>query len=147
MRRCFVSFRIPTRQLVPAGLLAVLVAAGCASSGGGSESPRGDREVLTFEELQEYEGRDLLVAIESLRPRWLRLRPMRTFSGEAQLWVIVDGVRRGGPGVLRSIRVAQVEEARYLSGTEATTRMGTDMAGGAILVTLRTHEAPPDAPA
>lgn len=135
-----------SRRLVPAGLLSFLVVAGCASSGGGSEASGGDREVLTHQELQEFEGSDLLTAIESLRPRWLRLRPVRTFTGQAQLWVIVDGVRRGGPDVLRGIRVAQVEEARYMSGTEATTRMGTDMAGGAILVTLRTRESPPDDP-
>lgn len=134
------------RRLVPTGLLTFLVLSGCASGRGGSEGSRGDPELLTLEELQEFEGRDLLTAIESLRPRWLRLRPMRTFTGQAQLWVIVDGVRRGGPDVLRSIRVAQVEEARYMSGTEATTRMGTDMAGGAILVTLRTHEVPPNPP-
>jgi hypothetical protein len=122
-----------------AGLVAVTAMTGCASGGGGSGDSGSDRDLLTFEMLQQYDGWDLLAAIESLRPQWLRVRPTRLPSGEAQLQVVVDGQRRGGIDFLRNIRVAQVRQVRYLSAADATTRMGTDRAGGAILVTLRTR--------
>jgi hypothetical protein len=126
-----------TRRLAPAALVALIAVAGCASGGSGSRDAGGDRDLLTFEELQQYDGWDLLAAIESLRPQWLRVRPTRLPTGQAELQVVVDGQRRGGVDFMRSIRVAQVRQVHYLSAADATTRMGTDMAGGAILVTMR----------
>ena len=67
------------------------------------------------------------------------IHPTRLPSGEVQLQVVVDGQRRGGIDFLRSIRVAQVRQVRYLSAADATTRLGTGMAGGAILVSLRSR--------
>jgi hypothetical protein len=46
-------------------------------------------------------------------------------------------VRRGGPEALRQIRIQELEEIRFISATDATTRWGTDHAGGAIEVKLR----------
>ena len=129
---------VPARRLVLFALFSGLAAAGCASSGGASSASQGDPERLTFEELQLEQGQTLLDAIESLRPRWLRSRPTRSFSGSAMVAVIIDGRRQdGGPDALRSIRATSVQEARYMSAADATTRYGTDMAGGAIIVTLR----------
>jgi len=130
---------IPGRRLVLLALFSSLAAGACASGGGASGAGRGDSDRLTFEELQYEEGQSLLDAIESLRPRWLRSRPTRSFSGSAVVSVIVDGRRQGGPDYLRNIRAAAVQEARFMSATDATTRFGTDMAGGAIIVTLRTR--------
>jgi hypothetical protein len=52
--------------------------------------------------------------------------------------VYIAGVRQqGGPAVLRQVRFGDVREIQYLGGVDATTRYGTDHAGGAILVILR----------
>ena len=82
-------------------------------------------------------GLDLLTVIQSQRPRWLRTRD-RTFASATTVAVMMDGMRApGGAGALRSIRAAEVEEAYFLSPADATTRFGTDMAGGAIVVVRR----------
>ena len=129
--------KILVRRFVPSCLMAVMAMAGCASGGGGSGDSGGDRDRRAKRDAGDR--RDLLAAVESLRPQWLRVRPTRLPSGEVQLQVVVDGQRRGGIDFLRSIRVAQVRQVRYLSAADATTRLGTGMAGGAILVSLRSR--------
>ena len=45
----------------------------CSSSSGGSGgSASRDRNLITFEELQEFQALDMMEAIRRLRPRWRR---------------------------------------------------------------------------
>ena len=124
------------RGWVPVALL-VLAGGGCAS-GGGSGSERADPDVITLEELEADPTRDLLTTVERLRPRWMRPRTSRTFVSETRVSVIIDGVRQqGGLDALRHYLASQALELRYMSAADATTRFGVDMAGGAIVVSLR----------
>lgn len=108
--------------------------AGCASGGGsgGDGAPRGTANRIIRAELEPLQQLDAYQAIQRLRPNWLRTR------GSQAPQVMVDGSRQaGGLDVLRSYRAADIEEIRFMSGTDATTRFGTGYDGGAILISTR----------
>ncbi len=117
-------------------LSATLVIA-CASSGTRSDSSPPPRGVLTAEILSETQESDLYQAVQRLRPQWLRARgAARISGGNLTVSVYVNDVRRGQVGFLRTIQLEAVQRVQFLTGTEATTRWGTGVAGGVILVTL-----------
>lgn len=77
-------------------------------------------------------------AVAMLRPAFLRARGATGSRGGGTYAVVyLDDVRLGGLSELRSIQLAQVREIRYVGPADATTRWGTNHAGGAILVTSR----------
>jgi len=118
-------------------LVSVVVMAtgvGC-STATQSGSASGDRNVLTREQLLATQEADLYGAIAQLRPQWLRARGAARISGRVQVAVFVDDVRRGEIDQLRTIRLEGVDRVEFFSATEATTRWGTDVAGGVIAVT------------
>ena len=118
-------------------ILAVVAMSGCASAGTGGNSARSE-DVITQEELVPYVGDDLSLVVARLRPQWVRPRTSQTFMGTVGISLIVDGMRWDtNTSRLSEISVASVDEIRYLSASDATTRFGTDMAGGAILVTWK----------
>jgi len=121
----------PARRFTPLALaLLLMLLPACASTGGGDGSQRGGRNLIIEAELAEQPELDAFQAIERLRPRWLR-QPM----GRSPVPVINGTPQRGaGLNVLRSIRAADVQEMRYMSASDATTRYGTGFDGGAILV-------------
>lgn len=113
-----------------AALALALGASGCASGGGGT--PRGSSTRIVESELQSMQQLSVYDAIGRLRPNWLRGR------GSALPVVMVDGNRQGGGmDVLRSLSVVDVQELRFMSAADATTRYGTGFDGGAILVTTK----------
>ncbi len=87
---------------------------------------------IVLDELVPLQQLDCYEAIERLRPNWLRSRsstPPR---------IMVDGSRQaGGLDVLRSYRTSDIQEMRFISGTDATTRYGTGYDGGVIVLTTR----------
>ena len=129
------------KRLIPsAGLSAVLIflvlLSGCAT--GGSADGRGDPNRLTAAEIDSAGGNDLYTVISRLRPRWLQARSQRTFSGEVTVGVFVNGVRDNrGLNILYDIRPNEVQEVEFMSANDAQTRFGSDLQGGAILVTPR----------
>lgn len=116
-------------RLAPLALLLLVAAAGCASTGDGS-STRATGDVLTQEDLADYSNQTVYQAVQRLKPTWLRRR-----GGEPE--VVVDGVHRGGTGVLHQISVLEVGEIRYRDPGEATMRYGTGFPYGAIVVATR----------
>ena len=128
----------PNHRIAPLLLsLALLpLLGGCASGGGGGSS---SRDVLTPEDLQDWEGRSLESAIQSMRPRWLRSRGNTSIRfGEESVKVILDGAVIGDASEqLPQISVDVVREVRYLDAREATTRYGTGFGGGAIEIRTR----------
>ena len=120
-----------SRQLTLASFALAMALAGCASAGGGSSSG-GNPNRIVAEELMELQQLDAYQAIQRLRSRWL------TSRGGSTPALFVNGARRGGGlSDLRSIRASDVAEMEFLSASDATTRYGTNMDGGAILVTLK----------
>lgn len=113
-------------------LLAGLLVAGCASGGSGTSSSGGSANLVTTEELAEFENQDLYRALQQLRPRWFRQR-----SASEPLRVLLDGSRFGDAERLRDIPVSTVGEVRYRNGRDATTRYGTGYGGGVLEVSSR----------
>lgn len=121
----------PSRKLALAAFALAVGLTGCASAGGGGSSG-GDPNLIVAEELAPLQQLDAYQAIQRLRSRWLLAR------GGGTPTLFVNGARRGGGlGDLRSIRAADVAEIEYMSASDATTRFGTNMDGGAILVTMK----------
>lgn len=127
--------RLPGRG-VP--LLVVFVSA-CA--GGGS----GTRTASRFGDIDRAEvvtaaGSTAFDVISQLRPAWLRPRGAPSLTdADPHPAVYLDGLYFGGIDDLRAVPANQLETARYLSASDATTRFGTDHASGAILVTTRSQ--------
>ena len=105
-----------------------------------ASAARPNRDLITREQVDANPGaQDAYEVVQRLRPDFLRERGAMSLqtSGRALAVVYLDGVRRGGPEVLKTIRAQELQEIRFISATDATTRWGTDHAGGAIDVKLR----------
>jgi outer membrane cobalamin receptor len=122
-------------------ILATLLA--CASSGssgtsGGAQpaGSRNDRMLVTRTQIDSIAARDAYELVQRTRAEFLREQRggSMTISNPTPLLAVVylDGIRMGGPTALRNIRAQDIEEVRYLSGPDATTRYGTDHGGGVI---------------
>lgn len=124
------SGRSARARLPLAGLFLAACVAGCASAGaGGDGAPRSSRNVITVEELAPLQQLSALEVVQRLRPAWLRVRG----GGLPQL--IVDGTpMEGGTETLRTFRVGEIKELRYLDPGDATMRFGTGYPAGAIVV-------------
>jgi hypothetical protein len=119
----------------------VLLALMLISVGACSTAPTaiGSRNVITQEALEQsgLQESSIWDAVERLRPNWLRSRTSTIGFDRVYPVVFVDGSRFGGVDVLRSLRVQNVDEIRYLSPQDATTRYGTGYLGGVIAITHR----------
>lgn len=124
------AIRFPRLPLLTL-LLAAATLAACATGGSGNDDgPRGSRDHIVRAELESLSQLNAFQAVERLRPNWLRSRVGRTPEA------IIDGSPSSSLGVLRSIRATDVEEMRFLSASDATTRYGTGYDGGAIVVNM-----------
>jgi hypothetical protein len=130
-------------RLLAAGVTLALLAgtAACASTGGTSAARTRDRNRITSDELRATVSTNLYEAIHTLRPQWLVKRGNRSLTPEMEGDIVVyqDVTRLGDPESLRGIAVADVQEAHFLSPTEATTRYGTGHVHGAIVVVMRSR--------
>ena len=98
----------------------------------------GSSNRLVEADFAEYVSQDILTVIQRLRPQWLRVRGGGTAQGKAVIQIFIDGQRQnGGPDVLRGMSANSVQEVEFMNARDATTRYGTDMAGGAIVVTTK----------
>lgn len=103
---------------------------------------------MTLEEIENStsHARDLLQAIQSLRPQFLK-RPNaavnRTSPAAQPLVVYIDGIRQGGIETLRSISATGALEVRYLDPVASRSTFGPTASGGALLVKLLTTERTP----
>jgi hypothetical protein len=129
--------RLIASLVLAAGLTAGLTA--CASSPDGERAARGPRNVLTTEELARVNATNVYDAVQQLRPEFLRTRGLMTPQNPdpQTAMVYVNGIRAGGLEALRALRVADVQEVRYLGPSDATTRYGTGHSGGAIEIRTR----------
>jgi|SRR5688572_3656525 len=120
-------------------MLAGAVASIACSSGGSSTggAPRGDRTLLTMEEITRAGSQDAYTAVQALRPHWLTKRGVSSVNLSETIKIYLDGNLMGGPEFLRQITTNSISTIRHLDGLEATQRYGLDHGVGAILVFTR----------
>lgn len=111
---------MPRRTFLSVLLVALLVSAGCASSGGGTNVRR-DSRMLTPEEIATVPVTNLYEAVERLRPRWLEMRDVRSLgTGAGQIVVFLNNSYVGGPETLRQFQAHQIVRIRYLDASQAS---------------------------
>jgi len=107
--------------------------AGAASGGTSGGGVRRSSNRIDEVELATVAETDVYMAINRLRPAWLRAGSRGTLPE-----ILLDGTpQSGGPEVLRNFRAADVSLLEYMSASDATTRYGTGYTAGAILVTTK----------
>jgi hypothetical protein len=119
-------------RALAAGILAAVWA--CSS---GSRVPSRSADVITAEDMAAVNLPTAFDVVERLRPHFLRPRGPTTVVSDTRLVVYQDNLNLGGVDMLRQIRAAELQEIRFLSASDATTRFGTGHPGGAIIVTTR----------
>lgn len=125
------------RSAVVLALAVGFVATACASTSG--SSTRGNRNLITSEELRSEPSGTLYEAVQRLRPRWLQNRGVTSARSMRPTppQVYMDNAPMGTVGAMRGISVADVEQVEFMNANDATTRYGTGHDGGAILVLTR----------
>lgn len=116
---------------------AALVLAACGSTGARSAAVRGDRNLVTPDELRQGVASNLYEFLESTRPMWLRKRGQSSIMNEGEIIVYLDDNRLGGPETLRSLSTMSTESLRFLDAAAAQQRFGVGHSHGAILVYSR----------
>lgn len=128
--------------------VACIIAASCATATPGGGSGRSGPDVITEAELEQYPGDDLLGLILRARRNWLQTRTSLTAGeqGTSPIVVVIDGAPQT-PGLdPLTLLVSDVREVRRLSASDATTRFGTNMTAGAILVTTKHQDVATELP-
>lgn len=138
---------------------ALIVALTCLTLGAGTGAAqqakvKKDLNLITAEELAEMLGQNGLEVVQNLRPQWIRRAERRItldrgrtastssrFSDETtteiRLTVFVDQTEMGGLEELRRLRNDEIQEIRYLSGSDAQQRYGARFSAGIIHVVLK----------
>ena len=117
-----------------------LVALGCGGGGSGSaaqptaesRATRGAANLITEAEISASAVQNALEAVQNLRPSMMRPRP-----GGGPVMLYLDNVKMMDLNVLSTVPAARIQEIRYISAQDATTRWGTGHASGVILVTTK----------
>src|SRR5690242_21748613 len=136
-----------SRPLLIATSLCLLPA--CASSGaaGAHRTRHGSADVITAEEIAaKPEFTSAYDAVEMLRPQFLRSRGQTSLDASSSTpmtqplpAVFLDNQQYGTVESLRQIPIIDVQEIRYISAADATTRFGTGFPNGVIQVVRRTR--------
>ena len=93
--------------------------------------------MLTQAQLVESRQTNLYLAVQSLRPRWLRGRGANSVTSPSEVVVFLNEAPFGTVRDLANIPIDAVVELRYLSAGEAGARYGT-LAGSSGLILVRT---------
>lgn len=121
----------------------VMLAMACGGGGGGASQPstasrpvRGPADLITEAEINASVYQNALEIVQNLRPNMMRPRGS-TAQGPVPVVLFVDDVRMTDLNGLATIPAGRVKEIRYINGRDATTRWGTDVGSGVILVTTK----------
>jgi hypothetical protein len=115
------------------GLIAALIATGCASAGNTGSNT--DRNRITAEQLARLPASNAYEAVRTLQPQWLDSRGVISMDPAAKpttAVVFIDGTRAGDLEFLRTIPINTLSEIRYLNAAEASTRYGMGLDRGVI---------------
>lgn len=128
------------RTLILAAVVAMGAAWGCAGSGSSVGGPEpSDRNRITRAELEDMPSINAHEAVTRLHREWLRGRAgtIRSQTGRNYPEVFVNGRPYGPVDVLLQFGTDQLEEIRFISASDATTRYGTGYPAGIIELILR----------
>jgi hypothetical protein len=119
------------------GILVLLLAAVFAASCGSLPlRERGQRNLITEDEIARVQGGSAHDVIRLLRPQFLQRRgPSSIANPQADLPVVyLDGALYGGINQLQAIPSNVIASIEYIDARDATTRWGTGHMGGVIAV-------------
>ena len=129
------------------GVLGVLLAVQLTAGASPAEAQKRRNNVISTEEIAKSSASNAYDLVKTLRPQWFRARGISTGMPDPSggtvsdpgggIQVYVDGTRVGGLEELENIGTERVQEMRYLSANDATTRYGTGHTQGAIEVTTK----------
>ena len=119
------------RLRLPIALVLATLLVACASTGSGGRPGAGN--VLTYDDLVATAESDLYMAIQRLRPQWLRPRGQTSGVAVTVVTVFLDGSPRGDASDLRGMPLTNVLNITYLSASEAAFRFGTVAGSGGTL--------------
>jgi len=128
------------RTLILAVTLAAVPLMACGTTGTTQRSGSGSsRNTITRAQLEAMPSMTVYQAIERYRRDWLRPRgaTLQTDTGRRFPTVFMDGRPYGDLEVLSQLGTEIVEEIRYMSASDATTRFGTGYPAGIIDVISR----------
>lgn len=135
---------MPGRMLTA---ISLFLLAACASSGAArsGHATRGSANVITAEEIAaKPELTNAYDAVQFLRPRFLQSRGQTSFNATSGAGmtpplpvVFLDNQPFGDISSLRQIAISGVQEIRYISAADATTKWGTGYPNGVIQVVRR----------
>lgn len=128
------------RNLFAISLLAIVL--GCGSAPVSKESmPAGSRNLVEYEEIQAARtpGWTAWDLISQVRPQFLRSRGAMSLRDAVHITAVVylDNILYGDLEVLKTIASEPICRIEFINAADATTRFGTDHAGGAILIKTR----------
>src|SRR5438094_9805835 len=99
------------------GWAAILLAtSGCAAHSPHDRSPAADRNLLTQEELRDYQFATVFDAIEALRSHWLRERGPDSCATPGHVQVYLVDSLLGGVVALSTLPLANVQYSRHVTG-------------------------------
>lgn len=102
-----------------------------------------NRSVLLQDEISSSRslGANAYELLSQLRPEYLRNRGALSIKNNVQATAVVyvDGTKYGDLESLRNVNAEHIFRVDYLGASDATTRFGTDHAGGAILISTKTR--------
>jgi hypothetical protein len=108
---------------------------------------RSDANVITRAEMEQSEYASLYDVVQALRGRWLGSRGPNTILGrQSEVQVMIDDLRLGGVGTLRSLTRDNVVTIAFVDPVAAAQRWGGKYAQGTIVVTTRADAAPDSEP-
>jgi hypothetical protein len=110
-----------------------------ACTGTAERVARGDRNIITTEQIEAVENTSAYNIVQRLRPHFLQPRGQTSISNPESVYpvVYVDDMMRGGVGELRQIPGSIVARIEYITPADATTRWGTGHPAGVIAVYTR----------
>lgn len=136
------------------GTLLVLLLAACGGGAGSgpANSPDAPADAEAEAENRSYSPNEIsraeilergsnssnaMQVIRRLRPAWLRARGSNSFTSAGAMYAVVyvDNIRRpGGLSALFNIPVGEIRMMEFIGPANATTRWGTGLQSGVILV-------------
>jgi hypothetical protein len=123
------------RTLVMAFVLVLFPLWGCATGSSSSQrGPGSSRNTITREQLAEMPSMTAHDAIRRLHRDWLmgKATTMQSVTGRTYAQVFLDGRPYGSLEVLTQFGTQELDEIRFISSSDATTRYGTGYPAGII---------------